>query len=145
MLGIHNIERQPGWPERSWASLTRAAMLRRSWSIGKKGELEAGRTREKAHKDRVTALLAHAGFLYSTSYDGSVKMWDADTMELVQDVQKAHEGGRVNCAAVGADGNLYTGGDDKVCASLSQAVPAVLNRGSLCSKAAHSSGISGIR
>lgn len=63
----------------------------------------------------MTSLLAHAGFLYSASYDGSVKMWDADTMELVQDVKKAHEGGRINCAAIGADGNLYTGGDDKVC------------------------------
>ena len=62
----------------------------------------------------MTALLAHAGFLYSASYDGAVKMWDADTMELVQDVKRAHEGGRVNCATVGADGNLYTGGDDKV-------------------------------
>ncbi len=87
----------------------------RSWKIGKKGELEPGKAREKAHKDRVTSLLAHAGFLYSASYDGSVKMWDADTMELVQDVKKAHEGGRINCAAIGADGNLYTGGDDKVC------------------------------
>ena len=86
----------------------------RSWKIGKKGELEAGKAREKAHKDRVTALLAHAGFLYSASYDGAVKMWDADTMELVQDVKRAHEGGRINCATIGADGNLYTGGDDKV-------------------------------
>ena len=73
-----------------------------------------GKAREKAHSDRVTALLAHAGFLYSVSYDGSVKMWDGDTMELVQDVKRAHEGGRINCATVGADGNLYTGGDDKV-------------------------------
>ncbi len=63
----------------------------------------------------MTALLAHAGFLYSASYDGAVKMWDADTMELVQDVKRAHEGGRINCATIGADGNLYTGGDDKVC------------------------------
>ncbi len=86
----------------------------RSWKIGKKGELEPGKAREKAHKDRVTALLAHAGFLYSASYDGAVKMWDADTMELVQDVKRAHEGGRINCATIGADGNLYTGGDDKV-------------------------------
>lgn len=62
----------------------------------------------------MTALLAHAGLLYSASYDGAIKMWDADTMELVQDVRRAHEGGRINCAAIGADGNLYTGGDDKV-------------------------------
>ena len=86
----------------------------RSWAIGKKGELEQGRAREKAHKDRVTALLAHNGFLYSVSYDGSVKMWDADSMELVMEEKAAHDGSRVNCAAIGADGNLYTGGDDKV-------------------------------
>jgi pleiotropic regulator 1 len=63
----------------------------------------------------VTALLVHNGFLYSVSYDGSVKMWDADSMELVMEAKGAHEGSRVNCAAIGADGNLYTGGDDKVC------------------------------
>ncbi len=95
-----------------WVSASASAC--RSWKIGKKGELEPGRAREKAHKDRVTALLARAGFLYSASYDGSVKMWDADTMELVQAIPRAHEGGRVNCATIGADGNLYTGGDDKV-------------------------------
>ena len=94
--------------------LSAFAIACRSWKIGKKGELEPGRAREKAHKDRVTALLARAGFLYSASYDGSVKMWDADTMELVQAIPRAHEGARVNCAAIGADGNLYTGGDDKV-------------------------------
>ena len=42
----------------------------RSWAVGKKGELAAGRAREKAHRDRVSAILAHGGFLYSTSYDG---------------------------------------------------------------------------
>ncbi len=87
---------------------------RRSWAIDKKGNLEEGRAREKAHRERVTALLAHNGFLYSVSYDGSVKMWDADSMELVMEAANAHEGGRVNCAAIGPDGNLYTGGDDKV-------------------------------
>ena len=50
----------------------------------------------------------------STSYDGSIKMWDANTMELVGEKNHAHEGQRVNCAAVGPDRMLYTGGDDKV-------------------------------
>ena len=50
----------------------------------------------------------------STSYDGSIKMWDANTMELVGEKNSAHEGQRVNCAAVGPDRMLYTGGDDKV-------------------------------
>ena len=88
--------------------------MRRSWAIDKKGNLEEGRAREKAHGDRVTALLAHNGFLYSVSYDGSIKMWDAESMELVMEERNAHDGGRINCAAVGPDGNLYTGGDDKV-------------------------------
>ncbi|BDA50211.1 probable pre-mRNA-splicing factor prp46 at C-terminar half [Coccomyxa sp. Obi] len=86
----------------------------RSWAIDKKGNLEECRAREKAHGDRVTALLAHNGFLYSVSYDGSVKMWDAESMELVMEERNAHDGGRINCAAVGPDGNLYTGGDDKL-------------------------------
>ena len=30
--------------------------------------------------------------------------------------RNAHDGGRVHCAAVGADGHLFTGGDDKVLA-----------------------------
>ena len=46
--------------------------------------------------------------------DGSVKMWDATSLELVMCAREAHEGGKVHCAAVGPDGNLYTGGDDKV-------------------------------
>jgi hypothetical protein len=87
---------------RSDACLTSAS---RSWAIDKKGCLEERRSREKAHKDRVTALLTHNGFLYSVSYD---------SMELVMEAANAHEGGRVNCAAIGPDGNLYTGGDDKV-------------------------------
>lgn len=54
------------------------------------------------------------GFVYSVSYDGSVKMWDASTLELVMCIEKAHDGGKVHCAAVGPDRNLYTGGEDKV-------------------------------
>ncbi len=86
----------------------------RSWAIDKKGELTPGRAREKAHRDRVSAILAAEGFLYSVSWDGSVKMWDADSLELVMEAPHAHEGKKVHCAAVGPDGNLYTGGDDRV-------------------------------
>lgn len=86
----------------------------RSWDISKKGELTEAAVREKAHKDRVTAILWKKGFLYSVSYDGFVKMWDASSLELVQEVKKAHDGQRVQCAAAGPDNFLYTGGDDKV-------------------------------
>lgn len=70
--------------------------------------------REKAHKDRVTAIVWHKNFLYSVSYDGTVKMWDATNLELVMEVKKAHKGQRIQCASIGPDGFLYTGGDDKV-------------------------------
>ena len=86
----------------------------RAWDIGKKGELTETVAREKAHKDRVTAVLWKKGFLYSVSYDGYIKMWDATTMELVQEVKNAHNGQRVQCTTVGPDNFLYTGGDDKV-------------------------------
>lgn len=86
----------------------------RAWNIGKKGELSEAGVREKAHKDRITTILWHKNFLYSLGYDGSVKMWDANKLELVMEVKKAHEGQRIQCAAVAPDGCLYTGGDDKV-------------------------------
>ena len=41
-------------------------------------------------------------------------MWDATNLELVMEVRAAHEGQRIQCGAIGPDGFLYTGGDDKV-------------------------------
>lgn len=86
----------------------------RSWDISKKGDLTQAKAREKAHKGRVTAIAASGGFLYSVSWDGSVKMWDAVSMELVMAHQHAHEGDRIHSLAIGADGFLYTGGEDKL-------------------------------
>lgn len=54
------------------------------------------------------------GLLYSLSVDGSVKMWDACSLELVECLDRAHEGGKIHCGTIGPDGNLYTGGGDKV-------------------------------
>lgn len=48
------------------------------------------------------------------SLDGTIKMWDAATLELIQCSAGAHDGGKVHCAAIGPDGRLYTGGEDKV-------------------------------
>jgi hypothetical protein len=39
---------------------------------------------------------------------------DAATLELAGEVAAAHDGQRIHCLAVGPDGVLYTGGDDKV-------------------------------
>ncbi len=52
--------------------------------------------------------------LLAVSYDGALKMWD-NKLQLVSAVKAAHDGARVHCLAIGPDGNLYTGGDDKVC------------------------------
>ena len=41
-------------------------------------------------------------------------MWDDTKLELIMEVKNAHEGQRIQCGAVGPDGFLYTGGDDKV-------------------------------
>ena len=51
--------------------------------------------------------------LLAVSYDGALKMWD-NKLQLVSAVKCAHGGARVHCLAIGPDGNLYTGGDDKV-------------------------------
>ena len=48
-------------------------------------------------------------------------MWDA-SLELVTSVRAAHGGGKVYALAVGPDGLIYTGGDDKVCTQLLRVV-----------------------
>lgn len=90
----------------------------RSWSIGKNGELTEAAGRERAHKDRVTAVRYACGFLFSASHDGAVKMWDSSGsssgLELVCEVEKAHAGEKVTCMAAAYNGWLFTGGDDKL-------------------------------
>lgn len=85
-----------------------------SWLITKNGDLVETTHRAKAHGDRATVVRAHGTVVFSASYDGSVKMWDAATMELIEQVDKAHDGQRVTCLAVGPNGLVYTGGDDKL-------------------------------
>lgn len=100
--------------------------------MDKKGELTHAAARDKAHSDRVTAIVWHKNFLYSVSYSGSLKMWDGTTLELVAHVSKAHEGGRIHCAAAGPDGFLYTGGDDKVGLARSELCTDHCMQGTLC-------------
>lgn len=65
-----------------------------------------------AHADLCSLPLPAS--LPAVSYDGGLKAWDADSLEIVVDRSSAHGGERVHCLAVGPDGLLYTGGDDKV-------------------------------
>lgn len=70
----------------------------------------------------------------AVSYDGSLKAWDATSLDLVMCAPAAHEGQRIHCLAMGPDRVLYTGGSDQVrCACC--ALPAALGRAVLCCSA----------
>lgn len=84
----------------------------RSFTIGKKGGLTPAACRPKAHGDRVTSLVLDRGILFSSSYDGSIKSWDADSLEIVSVATSGHTGERVNCLALGPGKLLYSGGGD---------------------------------
>lgn len=43
-----------------------------------------------------------------------LQAWCATTLTLLAEARRAHGGDKVFCAAVGANGVLFTGGDDKV-------------------------------
>ena len=64
----------------------------RSWTIDKKGELATAAKRDKAHKSRVTSIVASGGFLYSASLNGSIKMWDAQVGASDTSTPAAQEG-----------------------------------------------------
>lgn len=84
----------------------------RSFTIGKSGGLTPAACRPKAHSDRVCSLVLDGGILFSASYDGSIKSWDADSLEIVAASGAAHGGERVNCLALGPGRLLYSGGGD---------------------------------
>lgn len=88
----------------------RAWVIGRQKDGGKEGELRELASREKAHDGRVTALAVAGSLVFSVSYDGRIKGWDVDSLNLVVKRSAAHDGARIQCAAVGADGLLYTGG-----------------------------------
>jgi hypothetical protein len=50
-----------------------------------------------------------ASLVCSVSYDGSVKCWNPETLDLIVAARHAHNDERVQCMAVGPDGWLYTG------------------------------------
>ncbi|KAL4527880.1 hypothetical protein Ndes2437B_g00012 [Nannochloris sp. 'desiccata'] len=91
----------------------------RQWDMARAVPSAAGTTvvekaacRPKAHNDRVCALVLDGGILFSASYDGSIKSWDADSLEIVAASGAAHGGERVNCLALGPGRLLYSGGGD---------------------------------
>lgn len=94
----------------------RAVRACRSWDIARSGELTEAAAVDKAHEGRVAAcaLSACGTKLYSASYDGALKAWDTATLALLHEARGAHEGSKVSCIRVGADGIVYSGGDDNV-------------------------------
>ncbi|GIL63909.1 hypothetical protein Vafri_17918 [Volvox africanus] len=86
----------------------------RSWIITRAGDLQEGPSRERAHDGRVSACTIAGGRVFTVSYDGSIKAWNAETLELVAAVKDAHNGDKIFCVAVGSNGVVFTGGDDKL-------------------------------
>ena len=78
----------------------------------KTGTLELTDARPKAHAGRVTSLRTHRGMLLSSSYDGTVKAWSTDDLEIVASSKKS--GARVLALAQnGTEGGLlYAAGSD---------------------------------
>uniref|UniRef100_A0A2N9FED6 Uncharacterized protein n=1 Tax=Fagus sylvatica TaxID=28930 RepID=A0A2N9FED6_FAGSY len=62
------------------------------------------------HADAVTGLAVNNGFIYSVSWDKSLKIWRASDLRCVESV-RAHEDA-VNAVAVSIDGTVYTGSAD---------------------------------
>ncbi|XAR50267.1 hypothetical protein NMG60_11004548 [Bertholletia excelsa] len=62
------------------------------------------------HADTVSGLVVNEGFLYSVSWDKSLKMWHASDLRCLESV-KAHEDA-VNAIAISSAGSVYTASAD---------------------------------
>ncbi|KAL1539380.1 protein JINGUBANG-like [Salvia divinorum] len=67
------------------------------------------------HVDAVAALAASAdgAFLYSVSWDRSMKVWRSTDFRCVESVQAAHDDA-INAVAAAVDGSVYTGSADQL-------------------------------
>ncbi|XP_047959073.1 protein JINGUBANG-like [Salvia hispanica] len=67
------------------------------------------------HVDAVAALAASAdgAFLYSVSWDRSMKVWRSTDFRCVESVQAAHDDA-INAVAASVDGSVYTGSADRL-------------------------------
>ncbi|KAJ0235407.1 F219 [Hirschfeldia incana] len=63
------------------------------------------------HADAVTALAVNNGFIYSVSWDKTLKIWRASDLRCKESI-KAHDDA-VNAVAVSAKGTVYTGSADR--------------------------------
>lgn len=66
------------------------------------------------HVDAVSALAStrDGSFLYSVSWDRSLKIWRTSDFKCLESVQNAHDDA-INAVVVGDDGHVYTGSADK--------------------------------
>jgi len=83
-----------------------------SFCISKNGTLQLKASHTRAHAGRITDMLVYRGLLLTSSYDGSIKSWGLEDLEIVEIASQAHVGERVSCLAVGDNGVLYSGGSD---------------------------------
>ena len=63
------------------------------------------------HADAVSALAVNNGFIYSVSWDKTLKIWRASDLRCKESI-KAHDDA-VNAVAVSANGTVYTGSADR--------------------------------
>ncbi|KAG7593036.1 WD40-repeat-containing domain superfamily [Arabidopsis thaliana x Arabidopsis arenosa] len=63
------------------------------------------------HADAVTALAVNNGFIYSVSWDKTLKIWRASDLRCKESI-KAHDDA-VNAVAVSTNGTVYTGSADR--------------------------------
>ncbi|CAD5313646.1 unnamed protein product [Arabidopsis thaliana] len=63
------------------------------------------------HADAVTALAVNDGFIYSVSWDKTLKIWRASDLRCKESI-KAHDDA-VNAIAVSTNGTVYTGSADR--------------------------------
>ncbi|KAF8097245.1 hypothetical protein N665_0292s0024 [Sinapis alba] len=63
------------------------------------------------HADAVTALAVNNGFIYSVSWDKTLKIWRASDLRCQESI-KAHDDA-VNAVAVSTNGTVYTGSADR--------------------------------
>lgn len=82
----------------------------RSWTIAQNGELVESATC-RAHEGRINSIVWDDGVLYSAGNDGNLKSWEGKTLESIAIFNKAHDGRKINCLAVGPEGVVYSGAE----------------------------------
>ena len=79
------------------------------------GLLSLSCSRTIAHLDRITSIVCGgSNHIFTSSYDGTIKSWDPESLDLITTAENSHGGERVHCLALGPEGFLFSGGGDNL-------------------------------